>query len=132
MTSFDIDQNMHLLLAMACGVIQPTGEDKMEVTVRRRRGQGPCNFVNINGIFSAIQQHDEWCSRLDEGPMPLAWLISPAKTEIFVLVYLLSGCDFLPATYNMPYNRMLAFTMSEVCQVETFTSPILAMDARRK
>ena len=30
----------------------------------------------------------------------------------------------------MPFKRMLAFTMSVVCQVGLFTSPILALDAR--
>ena len=38
-TSIDTDQIMHLLLAMACGIIQPQGENKTEVTARRGRGQ---------------------------------------------------------------------------------------------
>ena len=49
--------------------------------------------------------------------------------ENFLYTFL-SGCDFLPAIYNMPFKRMLAFTMSVVCQVGLFTSPILALDAR--
>ena len=48
-----------------------------------------------------------------------------------LLVYVLSGCDFLPAIYNMPFKRMLAFTMDGVvCQVGLFTSPVLALDSR--
>ena len=82
----------------------------MEVTVRRRRGQGACDFVNVNRIFNVIQQHDDWRSGLDEGSIPPAWLTPAAKVAIFVLVYLLSGCDFLPAIYNIPFKRMLAFS----------------------
>ena len=45
-TSIDTDQIMHLLLAMACGVIQPQGENKTEVRER--------DFVNVNRIFNVI------------------------------------------------------------------------------
>ena len=99
-TSIDTDQYIHVLLAMARGRIEPEGLDNTEVTVRRRRGKGACDFLYVNRVYSAIAEHESWRSGLTDGD----------------IVYALAGCDFLPSIYNMPFKKMLALTMESICQ----------------
>ena len=106
-TSIDTDQYIHVLLAMACGRIQPENAGKTEVTIRRRRGNGACDFLYVNRVYGAIADHDSWRSGLTDGGTEPSWLTREAKVVPFVVVYALAGCDFLASVYNMPFKKML-------------------------
>lgn len=74
-------------------------------------------------MYEAIAENDTWKTGLLFGANEPFWLTSHAKAVIFVLVYFLSGCDFLPSIYNMPFKRMYTYTIEVICQEELFTTP---------
>ena len=131
-TSIDTDQYIHVLLAMARGRIEPEGLDNTEVTVRRRRGKGACDFLYVNRVYSAIADHDSWRSGLADGDMEPSWLTREAKVVLFVVVYALAGCDFLPSVYNLPFKKMLALTMESICQKGLFDEALVERDETGK
>ncbi|CAN0004085.1 unnamed protein product [Pylaiella littoralis] len=131
-TSIDTDQYIHVLLAMACGRIPITGPDKMEVTVRRRKAKGACDFLFVNRLYEVIAAHKDWDKGLEDGATAPAWFTREAKVVIFVVVYALSGCDFLPSIYNMPFKKMLELTMASICEPGLFAQPFVKKDESGK
>ena len=94
-TSVDTDQWMINLLTMGTGKTVAEGPDAVNVTVARQV-RSTVEYLHVNRIFQAIArlteigEHAGWPSELP------TWLDNGAKTVLFVLVFALSGCDFLP------------------------------------
>lgn len=102
-----IPTKSHVLLAMAsCR----NDAENVRVTVRCKKRQGLTHYISVNRIFRDIGDQPTWG---ECGDSPL-WLTDEANVAIFILTYLMSGCDFLSAIYNMPFNRMFAFAMKSV------------------
>ena len=101
-TSVDTDQWMIILLAMGTGKIVAEGSDAVNVTVARHV-RSTVEYLHVNRIFRAIAglteigEHAGWPSELP------TWLDNGAKAVLFVLVFVLSGCDFLPAIVKCPF-----------------------------
>ena len=104
-TSTDTDQIVHVLLAMASGVIAPDGADKVDVTVRQRRSQGASDFLLVNRLYAAVHGNSEWAGNPDSEASSPDWLTKEAKVVVYVLVYLLSGCDFCRRCTICPSGR---------------------------
>lgn len=97
--SVNTDQIVHLLLAMADDKIKATGDDKVRVTVRKRRGEGAVQFVDVNRIYEALRDKPRWDYGGGGHGCP-QWLVDhegQAKVVLFVVTYFLGGCCFLPA-----------------------------------
>lgn len=47
---------------------------------------------------------------------------------VFMLVYLVSGCDLLPSTFNMPLKRVFPFAMAALHQGQLFETPLVRED----
>ena len=101
-TSVDTDQWMIILLAMGTGNIAAEGPDAVNVTVARHV-RSTVEYLHVNRIFQAtvglteIREHAGWPSELP------TWLHNGAKAVLFVLVFVLSGCDFLPVIVKCPF-----------------------------
>ena len=106
-TSVDTVQWMIILLAMGTGKVVAEGAGAVNVTVAWHV-RSTVGYINVNRIFKAIAglpaigEHAGWPSEL-----PL-WLNNRAKSVLFVLVFVLSGCDFLPAIVKCPFLLMWA------------------------
>ena len=83
-------------------------------------------------MYSAIADHHSWRSGLTDGDMEPSWLTREAKVVLFVVVYALAGCDFLPSVYNMPFKKMLALTMESICQQGLFDEALIERDETGK
>lgn len=119
LTSVDTDLWMIVLLAMSTGHIQAEGEQVVDVSVCKVTGGVP-KYIWVNRVFTAI------CDLKDggESAWPAAdfagWVPDrDERVRLFVLVYLLSGCDFLPAISGLPFSRMCA---PRVCSPTPFSS----------
>lgn len=137
-TSIDTDQIIHLLLAMAAGKINPRvepGENKqVRVTVRRRKGQGVVEFVDVNRVYEALADSDKWEAgavkgdgAVDANAVP-QWLTADggqAKVVLFVVMYFLGGCDFLPCFYNLKLEQMFKHVLATISQPGLFIKPIV-------
>ena len=94
--SVDTDQWMIILLAMGTGKIVAEGPDAVNVTVARHV-RSTVEYIHVNRIFQVIaklteiREHAGWPSEL------LTWLDNGAMAVLFVVMFVLSGCDFLPA-----------------------------------
>ena len=93
---------MIIRLAMGTGKIVAEGSDVVNVTVARLV-RSTVEYLHVNRIFPAIaglteiREHAGW-------PLELpTWLDNRAKAVLFVLVFVLSGCDFLPAIVKCPF-----------------------------
>lgn len=92
-TSIDTDQTVHVILAMSSGKIPV---DEVDVTVKRRKGQGKTEYVFVNRVYRAICTVPDWTGGREDTAAP-AWLTDEAKAALFTAVYFMGGCDFLPA-----------------------------------
>ena len=125
-TSVDTDQWMVILLAMGTGKILSEGQDAVNVTVARYV-RSTVEYIHVNRIFQAIAgltaigEHAGWPSEL-----PL-WLDNGAKAILFVLVFVLSGCDFLPAIVKCPFLLMWDSLLRGLA-IEGFFGEIVSAD----
>ena len=134
-TSVDTDQIVHLLLAMASDKINPTGTDKVQVTVRRRKGQGAVEFVDVNRLYTALVEKPAWETGAGERGVPPRWLKEDdgqAKVALFVVMYFLSGCDFMPGFFSLPLKKMFTFVEETISQPGLFMDPIVYKDGEGK
>ncbi|CAN0247626.1 unnamed protein product [Pylaiella littoralis] len=127
-TSVDTDEWMIILLAMSTGKIKPQGPGTVEVTVQRIVGGVP-RFLWVNRSFAKICELEAGI----ESAWPAAgfggW--TPDKNEkvrLFVLIYLLAGCDFLPAMSGLPFDKMWAFALKSVRAQGVFKNPLFVKD----
>lgn len=113
-TSVDTDQWIILLLAMAVGKIKPRGDGAVQVTVQKIVS-GAARYLWVNRAFVKICE-------LEDGAVS-AWPASGSggcitsdddKVRLFVLVYLLAGCDFLPAISGLPFEKMWLHALNSV------------------
>ena len=100
----------------------------MKVTVEKRVGK-ETTYIYVNRVFEAI------CAQKDgsESAWPAArfrgW--NPDENErvrLFVLAYLLAGCDFLPAITGLGFERMWECALKSVRAVGIFDSSIFVQD----
>ena len=100
--SVGTDQWMIILLAMGTGKPDAEGPDMVNVTVARQV-RSTVEYLHVNRIFQAIAglteigEHAGWPSELP------TWLDIGAKAVLLVLVFVLSGCDFLPVIVKCPF-----------------------------
>ncbi|CAB1106379.1 unnamed protein product [Ectocarpus sp. CCAP 1310/34] len=106
-TSVDTDQWMIILLAMRTGFLKASGEGAVEVTVQMVVGGDP-KYIWVNRVFASI-------SGLRD---------SDESVSLFVLVYLLAGCDFLPAMTGLPFGTMWALALKSVRTEGVFRTSI--------
>ena len=126
-TSTDTDQAMHVLLAMATEAIPWSGSRKMEVQVRQKKGKGSEDFILVNRMYDAVRNKDKWSAGAAGGRRALPWwLTEAARGVLFVVLYFLAGCDFLPAMYNMGFKRMLHHVRMTVAMPGLFAEPIVS------
>ncbi|CAN0380650.1 unnamed protein product [Pylaiella littoralis] len=50
------------------------------------------------------------------------------KVRLFVLIYLLAGCDFLPAMSGLPFDKMWYFALKSVRAQGVFKDPLFVKD----
>lgn len=127
-TSTDSDQIMHILLAFASGKINPTGSDKVRVTVRQRKGQGAIQFVDVNRVYTALVDKPAWNTGAGEGGVAPEWLKDhegQAKVVLFVVMYFLGGCDFLPGFFSLKMPTMFKYVLEAISQPGLFNKPIV-------
>ena len=104
-TFVDTDQRMIILLATRTGKIVSEGQEAVNVTMARPV-RSTVEYIRVNRIFQAIAwlraigEHAGWPSELPP------WLDNGAKAVLFVLVFVVSGCDFLPAIVKCPFLLM--------------------------
>ena len=103
-TSVDTDQWMIILLGMGTGKIIVEGPQAVDVTVARHVKK--TEYIHVNSVYRSIARLTE--SNGDAGwPSELPpWLNDGAKSILFVWVFLLSGCDFLPAIARCTFPKM--------------------------
>ena len=113
-SSIDTDQWMIILLAMSTSKIRPSGPGMVDVAVRKG-GRYYSQYIWVNRVYQSI------CALEDgsESAWPSAgfdgWIPSDDdKVRLFVLVYLLAGCDFLPAISGLPFEKMWELTLKSV------------------
>lgn len=121
-TSHDTDVVIVGVLAQACGHIGPNtaGPESLQV---RQSTKGGGNFVDVNRVYQAICSNVPW--KQDEQHIPDWFVSDEAKAILFVLVYFLAGCDFLPAFYNMPFPRMFSLVVETVCTPGLFDEAVV-------
>lgn len=94
-------------------------EDRL--TVRRVVGGG-VGFLNVNRVYDTIGNLRDG----EKSAWPaLTWLDNRENVGLFVLVYLMAGCDFLPAVSALPFGRLWNFTLLSLRSEGLFTSPVL-------
>ena len=97
---------MIILLAMSTGRIAPKGPNKVDVAVRKVVGSSP-QYLWVNRVFDTIcslkgGEEPAWPTEGSRGWVP----DNDDKVRLFVLVYLLAGCDFLPAIAGLAFEKM--------------------------
>ncbi|CAM9320725.1 unnamed protein product [Sphacelaria rigidula] len=124
-TSSDTDQWIIVLLAMSSGCIKPHGAGAALVTVKRIVNGGP-QYILVNRVYNAIESlrdgsHSAWPPNGQYD-----WLTPSIKVALFVLTYLLAGCDFLPHVSGIPFLKMWDFVLKAIRTPNLFTKAILA------
>ncbi|CAB1121317.1 unnamed protein product [Ectocarpus sp. CCAP 1310/34] len=129
-TSVDTDQWMIILLAMSTGFLKASGEGAVEVTVHEVVGGDP-KYTWVNRVFAVISglrdgNESAWPTT-DSGFQ--GWIPDDdEKVRLFVLVYLLAGCDFLPATTGLPFGNMWALALKSVRTEGVFRTSIFVRE----
>lgn len=105
-TLVDMDEWTIILLAMSAGKIKPLGSEAVQVTVQRTVGGFP-RLLLANRAFARVDKIEHG----GESAWPTAdfqcWKPDhDDKVRLFVLVYLLSGCDFLPEISSLPFGKI--------------------------
>lgn len=127
--SVDTDQWMIVLLAMSTGFLKATpGDEHVKVTVEKRVGK-ESTYIYVNRVFESIRDQKDgsesaWPAASFQGWNP----DENEKVRLFVLVYLLAGCDFLPAISGLGFERMWECALKSVRAVGVFDSSIFVRD----
>ncbi|CAB1112778.1 unnamed protein product [Ectocarpus sp. CCAP 1310/34] len=123
-SSVDTDLWMIILLAMTTGWLRPRGEGAIDVTVQKVLG-GETKFLWMNRVFASI------CELQDgsESAWPLltfrGWIPTDNdKVRLFVLTFLESGCDYLPAISGLPFDKMWVLALKSVQTEVLFDKPL--------
>ena len=126
--SVDTDQWMIILLAMSTGFLKATDEGCVKVTVEKRVGR-ESTYIYVNRVFDAIGNlrdgsESAWPAAGFQGWIPDAY----EKVRLFVLTYLLAGCDFLPAISGLGFEKMWECALKSVRAEGVFDSSIFFQD----
>ena len=128
-TSIDTDQWMIILLAMAVGKIRWAGPGKVDVTVKRVLSGGT-DYIWVNRVYGALLGLTDGCESAWPKEDVVPWLVDDSlKVALFALVYLISGCDFLPAFTGLPFRNMWKFLLKGLLQPGLFPNPIILRNA---
>ena len=100
MPSVDIDLSMKVLLGLSCGRIVPLGEGAMNVTVRQVVSGGTRHLL-VSRVYR-LRCHLQDGSECPQTSLGAGVRMTPQRC-LFVLVYLWSGFDFLPAVSHQPF-----------------------------
>ena len=95
---------MIILLAMRTGKITVDGDDAVDVTVARHVKSS--TEYHVNHIYRVIADLTEFGEHAGWPSDPPPWLDDGAENILFVLVFVLSGCDFLPSIVKCPFPAM--------------------------
>eukprot|EP00752_Nemacystus_decipiens_P016789 g15026.t1 len=126
--SVDTDQWMIVLLAMSTGFLKATGGGHVKVTVEKRVGK-ESTYIYVNRVFESIRDQKDGSESAWPAASFQGW--SPDENEkvrLFVLVYLLAGCDFLPAISGLGFERMWECALKSVRAVGVFDRSIFVRD----
>ncbi|CAB1115078.1 unnamed protein product [Ectocarpus sp. CCAP 1310/34] len=123
-----MDLWMIILLAMSTGKIPPNGIDKVDVTVQRIVG-GAAKFLWVNRVYNKIADlkdgsESAWPAADFQGWIPTA----DEKVRLFVLIYLLAGCDFLPAISGLPFYKVWILALKSVRAEGVFNRSLFVME----
>ncbi|CAM9550630.1 unnamed protein product [Pylaiella littoralis] len=122
------DEWMIILLAMSTGKIKAHGPGGVQVTVQRIVG-GASKFLLVYRAFTKIGDLEDG----SDSAWPTAdfqfWNPDENdKVRLFVLVYLLSGCDFLPAISGLPFKKMWVTALQSVRTEGVFTQSLFVQE----
>ena len=126
--SVDTDQWMIVLLAMSTGFLKATGDGRVRVTVEKRVGK-ESTYIYVNRVFEAIRDQKDGSESAWPAVNFNGW--SPDENEkvrLFVLLYLLAGCDFLPALSGLGFERMWECALKSVRATGIFDGSIFVQD----
>ena len=126
--SVDTDQWMIVLLAMSTGFLKATGDGRVRVTVEKRVGK-ESTYIYVNRVFETIRDQKDGSESAWPAVNFNGW--SPDENEkvrLFVLVYLLAGCDFLPAISGLGFERMWDCALKSVRATGIFDSSVFVQD----
>lgn len=127
-TSVDTDQWMIILLAMSAGKITPHGVGEVQVTVQRIVG-GQTKFLLVNQAYKKICILQDGSDSAWPADGWVGWNPSDDdKVRLFVLVYLLAGCDFLPAISGLPFEKMWEAALKSVRAQGVFNKPLFVKE----
>jgi len=112
-TSSDTDELMVILLAMATGAIaaeDTSSDSQVKVTIKRVIN-GETDYLYVNRVFYAICTLKDGSEEAWPSLEVCYWLKDDVKVCLFVLVYVLSGCDFLPCIGGMDFAKLWKFSL---------------------
>lgn len=96
------------------------------IQVCQRKPKGANRYIDLNRVYGSVSIDVPWDQ--EENHIP-EWLeVDGAKVALFVVLYFLAGCDFLPAFYNMPFKRMFEFVVETIGVVGLFSKPVVYKD----
>ncbi|CAB1102931.1 unnamed protein product [Ectocarpus sp. CCAP 1310/34] len=107
-----------------------SGEGAVEVTVQKVVGGAP-KYIWVIRVFAAISglrdgNETAWPTT-DSGFQ--GWIPDDdEKVRLFILVYLLAGCDFLPAISGLPFGTMWALALKSVRTEGVFRTSIFVRE----
>ncbi|CAN0042625.1 unnamed protein product [Sphacelaria rigidula] len=110
---------------MASGCIKPHGSGAVLVIVKRIVIGGP-QYILVNRVYSAIENLRDGSESVWPLDGQYGWLTQSIKVALFVLTYLLAGCEFLPHVSGMPPLKMWDFVLKAIRTPNLFTKVILA------
>ncbi|CAB1120179.1 unnamed protein product [Ectocarpus sp. CCAP 1310/34] len=110
---------------MTAGWLRPRGEGAVEVTVQKVVG-GKTKFLWMNRVFASIYELQDGRS---ESAWPLltfrGWIPTDNdKVRLFVLMFLESGCDYLPANSGLPFDKIWVLALKSVRTQGLFHKPL--------
>ena len=100
--SVDADQWMIILLAMGTGIITLDRDDAFDVTVTQHV-KSCTEYIHVNRVYQAIVGLTESGEHAGWSPALPPCLDDGAKSILFVLVFVLNGCDSLPSIVNCAF-----------------------------
>lgn len=112
---------MAILLAMSTGKTRP-GE--VQVTVQRIVG-GQIKLLLVNRVYAKIRSLQDGSKPTWPGGDRTGWIPSDDdKVHLYVLVYLLTRCDFLPAISGLPFEKMWGVALKSVREQGAFNKTL--------
>ena len=130
-SSIDTDQWMKILLAMSTGNIAPTGPFRVDVAVRKIVGSVPKHLWDKR-VFETTCNLEDGSESAWPTPGFHGWVPErDDKVRLFVLIYLLAGCDFLPAISGLAFEKMWEAAMKSGQAEGLFQQPLFRQEGEQ-